>query len=479
MLRRPRRTLLFAILFVASCQAVDVKSGPSAPEAPTNVILFIADGMGPASVTMARDYLRHVEDGRVLALDAMLSGSVRTYSTTSRVTDSAAGATAYSAGVKTYSGAIAVDTLEQPVGTLVEAAIVRGMATGIVTTTSITHATPAAFSAHVPDRGMEQEIAAQQIDQGIDVLLGGGSRFFLPDTEVPGVRVDGRNLLEEAAKRGYHVVRDRNGLSSPLQRPVLGLFADEHLPYEIDRDEQLVPSLAEMTRFAIGLLRQSDEGFLLVVEGGRIDHAAHGNDAAAHLSDVLAYDQAVAEAVAFAREHQGTLVVATSDHETGGLTLGRRIDGASYYEWHPGVLEHVTGSHDKLKELFVADTAAVADFLRRHAGFETASEVEIARFDAAHAAARRARDASGNLVSASRNAGSLFERAFAETISRRALLGWTSGGHTAVDVNLYAFGPGSERFVGHFDNSEIGRIIAGALNLDLSAVTRRLRSVDS
>lgn len=205
------------------------------------------------------------------------------------------------------------------------------MATGIVTTTSLTHATPAAFSAHVTNRSMEAEIASQQIEQRVDLMFGAGLRQFLPSGEHVGTRSDGRNLIREAESSGYRFIDERAGLDESPRLPVLGLFASEHLPYEIDRDALRVPSLSEMTRSAIDLLSASADGFVLVVEGGRIDHARHGNDAAAHLFDALAYDDAVREALRFARTDGETLVVATSDHETGGLSLGTRIDGASHY----------------------------------------------------------------------------------------------------------------------------------------------------
>jgi alkaline phosphatase len=316
-------------------------------ERPKNLILMIADGCGPASITMARDYARAVLGRKALALDAIQVGAVRTASASSRVTDSAAGATAYACGIKTYNGAIAVDTTGQPVATLLEAAKARDMAVGLVATSRITHATPAAFAAHVPQRAMESDIAVQMLDQGIEVLLGGGWQYFLPLSE-GGRRQDGRNLLREAEQQGYQIVRNRAALRQSLRLPVLGLFAADHLPYEIDRDTTQIPSLAEMTRVAIELLRNNPNGFFLMVEGSRIDHTGHANDAAAHVRDVLAYDEAVAVALNFARQDGQTLVVSVSDHETGGLSLGRNVDGQGIYAWHPEVLARVRASYERL-----------------------------------------------------------------------------------------------------------------------------------
>eukprot|EP00002_Diphylleia_rotans_P011192 TRINITY_DN2219_c0_g1_i16.p1 TRINITY_DN2219_c0_g1~~TRINITY_DN2219_c0_g1_i16.p1 ORF type:complete len:297 (-),score=46.60 TRINITY_DN2219_c0_g1_i16:1304-2194(-) len=167
-------------------------AGPSiAKDRPRNLIMMVPDGFGPSSVTYGR--LRSREFGRAFALDSILVGTSRTYSSDSLVTDSAAGATAFSCGIKTYNHAIAVDSLRRPCPTILEAAQAKGMKVGIVVTSRITHATPAAFSAHVPDRNMEEEIAQQQVSHKIDVLFGGGAKFYKPS-----LRSDGHDLIQEA-----------------------------------------------------------------------------------------------------------------------------------------------------------------------------------------------------------------------------------------------------------------------------------------
>lgn len=422
---------------------------------PKNLILMIADGCGPASITMARDYAQAVLGRAELALDAMQTGAVRTGSTSSRVTDSAAGATAYACGIKTYNGAIAVDTAGRPVATLLEAARARGMATGLVVTSRITHATPAAFAAHVPQRAMESEIAAQMLAQRIDVLLGGGWAYFLPSAE-GGRRTDHRNLLREAEQAGYQVVRTAHAFRQGLRRPVLGLFGPDHLPYEIDRNPEDVPSLAEMTRAAIALLQKDPDGFFLMVEGSRIDHAGHANDAATHVREVLAYDEAVAVALEFARRNGQTLVVSVADHETGGLSLGRNVNGRGIYAWHPEVLARVRASYERLiPALRQADHPD--SLLKTWAGIDRlqADEQDLVQQALANP------DAWPHVVT--------------ELIGRRAIVGWTTNGHTAVDVNLYAFGPGAEHLVGSFENDELGRRLAELMGFDLSTLTETLR----
>ncbi|MFV1979640.1 MAG: alkaline phosphatase, partial [Rhodothermia bacterium] len=200
---------LILLLFCAFASPLVGQAGNAQKDRPTssprNVILFISDGAGPAAFTLAREYRRFKEQGP-LAVDAYLVGSIGTYASDTRVTDSAASGTAMASGVKTYNGAIAVDTAGRPVATVLEAAEARGMATGLVVTSTISHATPATFSAHVPNRADEVEIARQQLEQGIEVLFGGGSQFYLPESD-GGRRKDGLNLFEEAAAKGYHIAR--------------------------------------------------------------------------------------------------------------------------------------------------------------------------------------------------------------------------------------------------------------------------------
>lgn len=461
----------------AAAQQATTSGAPNgsaaASQDPTNIILLIPDGFGPASGTMARDYLRKYESTRTLAIDSIQTGSVRTFSTSSRVTDSAAGATAFATGHKTYNGAIAVDTLKQPVATLLEAAHRRGMATGLVATSRITHATPASFSAHIVERWRENEIAEQQIVSGADVLLGGGRRHFVPSTVDGSRREDDRNLINEAAAKGYQIVESRNDLMDVRQGPVLGLFSMSHMDYEIDRDPAAQPSLAEMTKKTLELLSTDEDGYFVMVEGSRIDHAGHGNDAAAHLRDILAYNEAVATALAHAKRDGNTLVVSVSDHETGGLSLGRDIqkeDGVEgVYAWRPEVLHRIEGSHGAMFDAVEQGWSTLGGDSISSDSVAVVTDVlsDMAAIDDITAAEK---DAIADQLD---SYGLNFT--ISDIIGRRAVIGWTSRGHTAVDVNLYAFGPGSERFRGNMDNTSVGNILASLMNADLEALTMELR----
>lgn len=426
---------------------------PASAQHPQNVILMIPDGFGPASLTMARDYRQQVtgDKSKGLALDEYLVGTARTYSTDSWVTDSAAGATAYACGIKTYNGAIAVDPQGKPCATLFEAAKEKGITTGVVVTTRITHATPAAFSSHVPRRANEDDIAAQQIEQGMKVIFGGGGMYFTPK-EAGGKRTDGRNLLTESKAKGYTVVQDLASFRAATKAPLMAVFAPDHMNFEIDRDPNVQPSLAEMTKKALELVKNSPKGFLIMVEGSRIDHAAHANDLGGHVHDILAYDDAVRVALDFAKADGNTLVISVADHETGGLTVGR--DGV--YNWKPENLMKVKASFEVLIPALQAANADMKEILKDKAGIDDLTDAELALLQ---------KDLTNN---------SQFSFTVAGIISKRSGIAWTTGGHTAVDVNVVAYGRGSELLRGNHENTNVGNVIAQVMGFDLKALTKKM-----
>jgi len=310
------------------------------PKGKRNVVFMVSDGMGPASLHLTRSYRQHVDGlpwGETLFLDKNLIGTSRTRSTSSLVTDSAAGATAFSCGLKSYNGAISVLPDGSPCGTVLEAAKLAGYMTGLVVTTRITDATPACFSAHVNLRSEEDRIAEQQLGdyplgQMVDLMLGGGRCHFLANTTEGSCRADSRDLIGEAQRKGFKYVNDRASFDKlnkgkGVKLPLLGLFAPTDIPYEIDRLDKNYPSLDEMAEVALTALeaatKDSEQGFFLMVEGSRIDHAGHGNDPAAQVHEVLAYDKTFARVFKWVEKHDAVLV-STSDHETGGLAMARR-----------------------------------------------------------------------------------------------------------------------------------------------------------
>jgi alkaline phosphatase len=312
----PRLVLFSALL--AGCSD-SVAAPQDAPAAPKSVILLIGDGTGPQQLGLLMDWADAAGKSPTAferLANAGTTGVLKTAAADSPLTDSAAGATALACGVSTVNGAISVDASGKKLTTCLEDARAKGRRTGLVTTTTITHATPACFAAHIGDRGEEAEIASQYIAEGLgaDVMFGGGRRSFSDA------------LLAQAGEKGWKLVATREELAAlPAATPkALGLFSKGQVPYAIDRDapgEAQAPSLADMTRKALELLSQGDKGFFLMVEGGRIDHACHGNDAAAALGELREFDDAIALCEEFRAKHPDTLVIVTADHETGGLTV--------------------------------------------------------------------------------------------------------------------------------------------------------------
>ncbi|KAJ2320550.1 vacuolar alkaline phosphatase, partial [Coemansia sp. RSA 2681] len=335
-----------------------------------NLIMMISDGFGPASETLARNYIQQMEGKPyewVSALDELLVGTSRTKSADSLVTDSAAGATVFGCGKKTYNGAIGVTTDEKPCGTVLEAAKLKGYTTALVSTARITHATPASFAAHVVHRDMEGLIAQQLIGNNtignkVDLMFGGGSCFFMPNTTKGSCRTDALDVWALAKRNGYSTFESRaafDALKSTAKLPTVGLFTPSHMAYEIDRNPSLEPSLAEMTVKALEILREktkrSRQGFFIMIEGARIDMAAHDNDPAAHLRDIVQYWETVAAVRRFVDRNSDTAMIGTSDHETGGLSLGVSPE----YLWHPKYLKPVKKSAevicDELKKVAASD----------------------------------------------------------------------------------------------------------------------------
>lgn len=491
-LRLLRATAAAALLVLTCCLCLWLL-GPrlSSKQRPQkqNIIFMVTDGMGPASLSLARLFRQHRDALAIndtLTLDRYLVGSSRTRSSNSLVTDSAAGATAFACALKSYNGAIGVDAHTQPCGTILEALKAEGYLTGLVVTTRITDATPASFSAHVDSRAQEDLIAEHQLGhyplgRNVDLILGGGRCHFLPRLD-GGCRSDSRNLVAEATAANWTYVGGRalfDRLHPDVQLPVLGLLASTDIPYDIDRDEQAYPLLHEQVSAALAILekqsRHSDKGFFLLVEGLRIDHAGHHNDPAAQVREVLAYDRAFAEVVKFIDSTKTpTVAISTSDHETGGLVTARQVnDNYPDYLWYPDVLLNCTHSGEylaaKLTQHQLSDTA-----FRRFAESVVAHDMGVVPEQAEIDAIVALRHQSEKLLYFLNN-----------MISVRSQTGWTTHGHSAVDVNIYAhtnseyiraaLAEGDYRLAGNHENTEIGAFMEHIARVDLELVTTKLK----
>lgn len=295
-------------------------------ESVKNIIFLIGDGMGPTQV-----YAGLVANKGDSYLKSMpVSGFNKTNSSDELITDSAAGATAFSIGKKTYNGAIGVDKNEVPKKTILEMAVEKGLGTGLISTCAITHATPASFIAHQQNREMQEEIAADFLKTDIDLFIGGGRKYF-------NQRKDKRNLLAELEAKGYDVVTSLDSLKFAKGEKVAGLINEDHpQPVALGRGDMLPIS----ANYAIDKLKKNKSGFFLMVEGSQIDWGGHDNNVPYVVTEMLDFDKTLGEVLKFAAKDGETLVVVTADHETGGLSLnGGSLD--------TGVVEgeFTTGGH--------------------------------------------------------------------------------------------------------------------------------------
>ncbi|KAL4152602.1 hypothetical protein PRNP1_009530 [Phytophthora ramorum] len=421
---------------------------------PRSVIMMIPDGTGPNVFTLARTVLDPTLKTR-LHIDPHLMGTIQTHSSTSYITDSAAAATAYATGYKTYDNAIAVDTYEQPLGTVLEAAKARGMVTGMIVTCRVTHATPASFAAHVVDRDSEDDIAAQYVaNKNLDFLLGGGKKHF------------NESMFEDLQSNGYTLANNYQDLldyqtanADTGALRLFGLFKDSHMTYEVDRLRELVddnstarePSLPEMVDIVLSLLRKNEQakkhGYFIMIEGSRVDHAGHSNDPGTMAKEAIAFDETVAVVLDHVEQTPNTGLLSAADHGTGGLTLGR--SGMEYpYVWYPTQLQLQNMSTEVMQEnldsILASDECAVGanetcktvllesakSMLFNYTNVTSVTDDGVAKLvTEIGAAVDETRDLYFVLIE------------LGHIISAPAWIDWTTVGHVGTDVNLYCKGP--------------------------------------
>ncbi len=422
-----------------------------------NIILMIGDGMGPSQFGAAWLYSNRTLGKELRMVEVMKSGRTAYLvndTADAIVTESAAAATQIACGIKVPARAVGMGPDgKTPCKTVLELAKEKGVATGLVTTSGITDATPAAFAAHVPHRSDEASVAAQELQTGVDVLLGGRKQFFLPEA-AGGKRKDGRNLLEEARRAGYAVVGTAGELQQGNGAKVLGLFNMGNMAYEIDRAKTAEPSLADMAAKTLEVLAKSPKGFFVMIEGGRIDHASHRNDAAATIRDTLAFDEAVGVALDFQRRNPDTLIIVTADHETGGMALiGHSKDSKEYIGIDLSAIQKAQTSFELiLDELGKKPTPEkIRDAVKKHLAIEiTDEEAKIA-----------AEDIIPKLDPKNFTYATLHSLAF--VLRPYLRVGWGSQTHTASPLFAFGSGPGSEELVGFRHNTELFRIMKSAL----------------
>ena len=430
------------------------------PAKPKGVVFMVSDGMSAGVLTMAEAFSRQVRGDschwwRRLAAPGVCHGWMDTASGDSLVTDSAAASSAWSSGKRIPNGQLNLTAEGKKLESIGETLVARGARLGLVSTATITHATPAGFAASSADRNAEDGIAPQYLNRA-DIVLGGGSVFF-----DPAVREDKRDVFGEFRSAKYEVLRTRSELLASEGDRLLGTFATGHLPYTLDRDgdpvmQKNVPTLAEMTGIALERLLAGDKPFLLQVEGARIDHAAHLNDIAGLLHDQLAFDDAVGVVLGQLADRDDVLVVITSDH--GNSNPGLNGTGVKYGQTneHFKRIAGSTSSHERLLAQWAekpGDAAALREMLSAGLGFEVGEKEAAAVHDLI--AGKEVREWSHQQANPPGVLGQVAGNHFGT--------GWTGVSHTADPTIITATGPGALRFSGLVRNDQVRGILLDLL----------------
>lgn len=433
-----------------------------------NIIYFIGDGMGPTHVALARYYSLFILGKDLNMASIMKDGStayMTNYSADHIVTDSAAAGTALATGFKTNNGMISITPDGRKRDTILEKAQSVGKSTGLISTARLTDATPASFASHSENRGLENEIAVDMLEHKVDCLLGGGLMHFIPQNTQGSGREDTRNLLTEAQKSGYTVIKNAKQLNSihayNINR-LLGLFSLSHMPYELDRNSNEVPSLSEMTEKALQILNKNRTGFFLMVEGGRIDHAAHANDAASVIKEVLAFDMALGVALNYQKKDPNTLIVVTADHETGGIaiTKGQPI-GESFDYMTKNDLNKFSKISASIEDVIVNEVkkaqsiSAIKEIIKKY------TDIDITDDDALGI-----KEGKAWMPNFSNQPANWIGRA----VSNELKVTFATGDHTAEPIMLFAMGPYSEMFTGFLDNTDVPKIMTHAYGLETVSI---------
>lgn len=461
------KRITYLLLFV-------LLSGMVSAQQAKYVFYFIGDGMGVNQVNATEMYLAE-QEGRIgvkplLFTTFPVASMATTFSATNSITDSSAAGTALATGAKTYNGAIGLDDNKNVLQSVAEKAKKAGKKVGVTTSVSVDHATPAAFYAHQPNRSMYYEIALDLPKANFDFYAGGG--FLKPTTTAD--KKEAPSIFPIIEQAGYTIARglDEYNAKLPEARKMVLIQKEgaepSCLPYALDRKDGDM-TLAQITESAISFLNKGNKkGFFLMVEGGKIDWACHGNDPATVFNEVVDMDNAIKVAYEFYKKHpKETLIVVTADHETGGLGLG-----TGKYELNLKALACQKQSQDALSKALTdlrkekgnkVSWEEVQKLLGDKMGFWkqlpiTWGQEKMLRDEYENSFVKNKVVFEESLYAKSEPLAAVAKK----VMSQIAMLGWTSSSHTAEYVPVFAVGAGSQLFIGKMDNTEIPQRIAKA-----------------
>jgi alkaline phosphatase len=454
--------LLFVALWFFSSPSLSQTPTVSS-RTPKYIFFFLADGGGMAHLEIARQYSRQIHNEGFVIVDKIIKegtvGVMTTHAADALSTDSAAAATALAGGCKANLGALGICADGIVPVSAMELARQRGMKLALVTNATVYDASPAAFVCHVPNRRDYAAIISRYLDLEPDVLLGGGKDQFLPKSRSGSRRADEMDMVGAFEKKGYHYVTNKSELDKTARGKVLGLFSLRDMSFEIDRDKNNEPSVYDMTRATIRALNnQNPRGFFAFIESENIDTAGHLSDIASIIHDYREFDRAVGLAYEFYRKYpRETLIIVTSDHETGGLgfTLGLKDLTSTKPD------NQVAGTREEFKKIQTIDISlqqasqilgrsptgdAVDKLMNEHfRGFTLAPEFKEA------------------IVKRQPISRTLFTdptaQALGAMIANNTQAYWLTSTHTNQPVLVAALGVGAERFKGYYDNADFGKTL--------------------
>jgi alkaline phosphatase len=426
-----------------------------------NIILLVSDGMSTGTLNMADLFLnRKTGKGSnwiQLYKDNRVSRALMdTASASSIVTDSSAASSSWGGGFRVNNGVLNVSPQGEPHLPLWQKFKKSGKMAGCVTTVPITHATPAGFCVNSKSRNAQDDIAEQYLDLGFDVMMGGGSNYFSPES-----RKDKKDMFAAFKAKGYQVVKTRSDMEAASNtQPILGVFAEDGLPYYVDRssDENLqknIPGLAEMAQKAIDRMKNHKNGFVLQIESGKVDWAAHGNDIAGLINDQIEFDEAVKIAIDFAEKDKETLVIITTDHGNAnpGIIYGKDANDnfdsiQKYTQTNEWILNQIKPESSVVKVKEIIEKA------NGHSVSDEEAKTVLSYYDGLHK--------EDGLY----NYKKLPYKAFAEMQGKINSVGWISMDHSADYVELAMFGPGSELLKPFVKNTDLHYLMLQAAEVE-------------
>ena len=426
-----------------------------------NIIFLVSDGMSAGTLNMADLYLNRKfgrgSDWIQLYKDNRVARALMdTASASSIVTDSSAGSSAWGGGVRVNNGALNVGSNGENYLPILQKFKKAGKMTGCVTSVPITHATPAGFCVNSASRGSQEDIAAQYSDLGFDVMMGGGNKYFAADK-----RKDKKDMYAAFTSKGYQIAKTRDEMLAAGNKPLLGIFGEDAIPYALDHSTDVdlkknVPTLAELSQKAIDKMKNNPQGFALQIEGGKVDWGAHSNDIGAMLYDQVAFDEAIKVAIDFAESDKETLVIITTDHGNAnpGIIYGKEANAnfdsiQKYQKTNEWILNEIQPGAT------VSKVREIVDFANGGTIDDDNAKTILSFYNGLH-------KEEGGLY----NYKKLPYSAFAEMQKKSNSVGWISMEHSADYVELTAFGPGSKLLKPFVKNTDLHFLMLQAAEIE-------------